>query len=111
MKTKIGHQVTTEVKRKCLKLVKMKNSSVTFVSKSWGKSHSQKTHVSSSWEKQANSKCPTKFGFKGEFKKQYEKVHDKDHVWSPSANERSQVFTNLQPVILANEDWLILKVF
>ena len=44
------------------------------------------------------------FGFKGEFKKQYEKVHDKDHVWSPSANERSQVFTNLQPVILANED-------
>ena len=24
--------------------------------------------------------CPTKFGFKGEFNKHYEKVHDKDHV-------------------------------
>ena len=36
MKTKIGHQVTTEVKRKCLKFMKMKNLSVQYVSKFWG---------------------------------------------------------------------------
>ena len=129
MKTKISHQVMTEVKRKCLKVSEnekfkcslyfkvlgqkplSKNTCLKFMRKA---SQSNAVNVQQSLVlkvKAANLwtleilhwHLVTKRGL---YQEHYEKVLDKDHVWSPSAYVRSQVFKNLQPSILAYEDWL-----